>query len=233
MVNKKNASNLVLNIMQEKMLSGEWKPGMKITGEVLLAREIGVSRASVREAMEQMVAMGVLTRRRGDGTYVNDVSSGMRFQELLPDMMLNGYNEVEILDFREMVEPECVRRFTMEYEQEALRELVECCDVMERHMTPGSPEFAQADFRFHLILVNGCRNPVMIKVMEIIRDILAHYQYRANELIGPKTGVQEHRRILEAIESGDPELAALLMCRHIQRSKKDILSRVSETISDN
>lgn len=227
---KKNASDLVMNMMQEKMISGEWKPGMKITGEIQLAQEIGVSRASVREAMEQMVAMGVFTRRRGDGTYINNISSGMMLQDLLPDMMLNGYSEVEILDFREMIEPECVRRFSINPAPELLRELEECCQVMERHMAHESEEFARADFQFHLILVNGCGNPVMIKVMEIIRDILAYYQYRANELIGPKTGVQEHRRILEAIAAGDPEMAALLMRRHIQRSKKDILDRISEPV---
>ncbi|WP_235839121.1 FadR/GntR family transcriptional regulator [Clostridium sp. Marseille-P2415] len=223
-----DTSNHVLNVMQEKIISGEWKPGMKITGEMQLAQELGVSRASVREAMKEMVAMGVFTRRRGDGTYINDISSGMMFQELLPDMMLSGYSEVEILDFREMLEPECVRRFTGRFEPEQLQRLQECCDIMEKNAIASSKKFAQADLEFHLILVQGSGNPVMIKVMDIIKDILAYYQFSANELIGPKTGVTEHRRILEAIEAKDEELAALLMHRHIQRSKRDIIERIKD-----
>lgn len=225
---KVSASNQVLNVMQEKIVSGEWKTGMKITGEIQLAQELGVSRASVRGAMDQMVAMGILIRRRGDGTYVNDVSNGMLFQELIPEMMLSGYSEVEILDFREMLEPECVRRFVSEYGEDQLQKLKECCDIMEQNAETSSQAFAEADLEFHLMLVQGSGNPVIIKVMDIIKDILAYYQYSANKLIGPKSGVREHRRILEAIEARDGELAALLMRRHIQRSKSDIMNQVSK-----
>ena len=90
---------------------------------------------------------------------------------------------------------------------------------MEMNAEASSEEFAKADLEFHLLLVQGSGNPVIIKVMDIIKWILTYYQYSANELIGPKSGVMEHRRIIEVIEAKDEELAALLMRRHIQRSK--------------
>ncbi len=227
-MNGKSASDLVINAIKEKLISGEWKPGMKIAGEIKIAQDLGVSRASVREAMEQMVAMGLFTRRRGDGTYVNDVSSAAMFHQLVPDLMLNGYSEVEILDFREMLEPECVRRFVQGRTAGRIEKLREMCCVMEECAGDGTPKFAEADLKFHLMLVQGCGNPIIIKIMDIIIDVLTYYQYSANELIGPKTGAEEHKRILEAIEAGDGELAALLMKRHIQRSKQDIVDRLKD-----
>ncbi|HIU75832.1 MAG TPA: FadR family transcriptional regulator [Candidatus Pelethocola excrementipullorum] len=221
-MSKLNTSDQVLGVIREKIISKEWQAGMKITGEVQLAQELGVSRASVRGAMEQMVAMGLLTRRRGDGTYVNDVSTGTLFQDLFPDMMLSGYSALEIIDFREIIEPECVKRFIRNYDEEQVQKLITCCDIMEVSAERNSTKFADADLDFHLIIVEGCKNPVMIKVMSIVREILEYYQYSANELIGPQTGVKEHRRIIEAISEKDEELAALLMRRHIQRSKRDI-----------
>ena len=225
---KKNANDQVFNMIQEKLITGEWKPGTKIPGEIKISQELGVSRASVREAMERMVAMGIFTRRRGDGTYVNDVSAAAMFQQLMPDMMLNGYTQAEILDFREMLEPECVRRFIRNKKEEEVERLRDYCRIMEENVSGDGRMFADADLNFHLRIVQKCGNPIMIKVMDIIRNILIYYQYSANKLIGPKTGVKEHKWILEAIEAGDEELAALLMKRHIQRSKRDIINRLNE-----
>lgn len=228
MLGKKGANDQVINAIQAKLITGEWKPGMKIDGEIKIAQELGVSRASVREAMERMVAMGIFTRRRGDGTYVNDVSAAAMFQQLMPDMMLSGYSQAEILDFREMLEPECVRRFVRNRKEEETEKLREFCNIMEESALGDGEKFAAADLNFHLEIVQKCGNPIMIKVMDIIKEILVYYQYSANKLIGPKTGVKEHKRILEAIEEGDEELAALLMRRHIQRSKRDITNRLKE-----
>ncbi|EOS37374.1 hypothetical protein C808_03352 [Lachnospiraceae bacterium M18-1] len=62
---------------------------------------------------------------------------------------------------------------------------------------------------------------LVIKVMDIIQDILGYYQ-QANQTIGSQSGGSEHKRILEAIREQDGELAGNLMKRHIQRSRRDI-----------
>ena len=222
MGHKENASDMVLEAMKEKLITGQWKPGMKIPGEMAIAQELNVSRASVREAMERLVAVGIVTRRRGDGTYIQDLSSASLFQQLLPDMMLHGYVETEILDFREMLEPECAERFARRHRPEQLRELEECCRIMEETADTDRKRFADADLKFHLLIAQGCGNPIMARIMDIIRDVMSYYQYSASALIGPQTGAAEHRRILEAFQAKDGELAALLLKRHIQRSKRDI-----------
>lgn len=219
---KENTGEAVLEYMKEKIASGEWPEGTKITKEVQLAEELGVSRTSVRAAMDRLVAMGVLVRKKRMGTFVQETSPQLFLNNLVPELMLNTYDELEILDFREVFETECTRRFALKHLEEDILKLESCIEEMEKFARDGSGEFADADLRFHMIIVNGCGNQLMIKVMNILHDILRYYQQEANRTIGPQQGVSEHRRILEAIREEDGELAGLLMKRHIQRSRRDI-----------
>ncbi len=219
---KENTGEAVLEYMKEKIVSGEWSEGTKITKEVQLAEELGVSRTSVRAAMDRLVAMGVLVRKKRMGTFVKETSPQLFLNNLVPELMLNTYDELEILDFREIFETECTIRFAEKHSEEDLRELEACIREMEEHVGCGKEQFADADLRFHMIIVNGCNNRLVIKVMGIIQDILGYYQQQANRTIGSQSGVIEHKKILEAIREKDGELAGLLMKRHIQRSRRDI-----------
>lgn len=100
---KENTGEAVLEYMKEKIVSGEWSEGTKITKEVQLAEELGVSRTSVRAAMDRLVAMGVLVRKKRMGTFVKETSPQLLLNNLVPELMLNTYDELEILDFREIL----------------------------------------------------------------------------------------------------------------------------------
>ena len=219
---KENTGEAVLEYMKEKIVSGEWSEGTKITKEVQLAEELGVSRTSVRAAMDRLVAIGVLVRKKRMGTFVKETSPQLLLNNLVPELMLNTYDELEILDFREIFETECTIRFAERHSEEDLQELESCIREMEKHVGCGKKEFADADLRFHMIIVNGCKNNLVIKVMDIIQDILGYYQQQANQTIGSQSGGSEHKRILEAIREQDGGLAGILMKRHIQRSRRDI-----------
>ena len=114
---KKSASDQVVEYIQKMITAGEWGPGMKIFTESRLQSETGVSKASVREAVEKLVAMDILTKRQGDGTYINDLSAGSLFQQLMPSFFLNVYDPITILDFREVMEPACVQMFIDHFDE--------------------------------------------------------------------------------------------------------------------
>jgi GntR family transcriptional regulator len=65
----------VRDALAERIVSGQWKPGMPIANEGDLARELGVSGGTVRKALELMEAQRLITRRQGRGTFVRDQSS--------------------------------------------------------------------------------------------------------------------------------------------------------------
>ncbi len=219
---KKGASDQVIEYIQKKISSGEWTQGMKIATEEQLKTTIGVSKASVREAVEKLVAMDILTKRQGDGTYVNHFTTGTMFQQLAPGFFMNTYDPVTVLEFREVIEPACVKMFIEHFDEERYRTLEENLRNMEESQYTASEIFYQADRNFHLTIALGSENAILIKVMEILNEAMTNYHSMANRTIGAKSGAKEHAAILEAIRIRDVELAALLMKRHIQRSKRDI-----------
>lgn len=219
---KKGASDQVIEFIQKKISSGEWTQGMKIATEEKLKEQTGVSKASVREAVEKLVAMDILTKRQGDGTYVNQLSSGTMFQQLMPGFFANIYDPITILEFREVIEPACARMFIEHYDEERFHRLEEYLQCMKDAQKEDREAFYQADRNFHLTLAIGAGNAILVKIMEILNDAITNYHYIASKTIGAKSGVKEHEGILEAIRLRDKELAELLMKRHIQRSRRDI-----------
>lgn len=220
---KKSAGDIVYNFILEQISSGIWHPGTRISTETQLQQSLGVSKTTVRGAVEKLVAMGVLTKRQGDGTYVNSFTPDTLFQPLIPFFLMNAFDAVALLEFREVMEPACVQMFIRNENQNSTQKLSSLLEQMASAVEQKKADlFSKADRDFHFEIALGCGNPVMLKIYEILSGALASYHESAEQTIGAKTGVEEHRAILKAILDQDEELASLLMKRHIQRSKKDI-----------
>ena len=221
---KKSASDQVVEYILDKIRSGEWIIGGKISTESQLQKDTGFSKATIREAVEKLVAMDILTKRQGDGTYINDITAGSFFHQLMPGFMLDLYDSITILEFREVVEPACVHMFVNNFDEVISAQLEKYLKSMELHQNDTErDDFYRADRDFHLMIAKGSNNPIMIKIMEILNGAMTGYHYTANKTIGSKTGVEEHTAILKAVQNKDAEMASLLMKRHIQRSRKDLL----------
>ena len=220
---KKSASDQVVEYIREKIQTGVWTPGTKISTESQLQSETGFGKATIREAVEKLVAIGVLKKRRGDGTYVQECDAGSLMNRVMPNMMLNPYDIITILDFREIVEPACVELFIAHCDEEDVLALDNLLHIMKEHQhETNSAPFHEADRDFHLKIAEGTGNSILVRVMEILNEENKKYHYTASRTIGAKSGVAEHEAILNAIKQRDAELAALLMKRHIQRSKQDM-----------
>lgn len=220
---KEKANEIVYSIIRNKLITGEWPRGSKITGETELAKQTGVSRSTVREAIERFVTAGVLVRRQGDGTYVRDISP-LVLMTRLQEQDGSASSLLETLDYREMVEPEAVKRLIRNDDRENLNVMITTLDEMQRHSDLRvSDDFSQADTRFHFAILRGAHNPILDQTIHLIQEALICYQYSANQLIGAKTGIEEHAAIVNAVYQKDEELAALLVRRHIQRGRRDLI----------
>jgi len=225
MEKKHVASEQVFNYIEDKIYSQEWIPGMKIASENQLSAELGISRMSVREAIEKMVALNVLTKKQGEGTFVNDLTPGIYLNKLIPLVILNPDNLLEVLEFRLVMEPESARLCAERCDEETIKILEECHEVMEAHNNT-SDEFAKADYRLHMEIAKGSKNSLIIKVNSVLTNIWEHQQKELNKHLGPRRGVIEHKPIIDAIKAGDGELAALYMKRHVMRTYLEIKSIV-------
>lgn len=213
-IQQKRISDEVFEQMKEHILSGEWGPGKKIPGELELAQKFDVSRVSVREAIHRLVGMGVLTIRRGDGTYVSEVAPEDYLNALLPVLMIDGASLAEMLEFRAIIEVESVRLASQRATSEDLDRMAEAIAVMERNRG-NIQEFAAADLNFHVAVAMAAHNGVIIKVNAIIHDMLKKTMEEIVGITGYEGGLFYHERILEAIRSKDEQTAVSLMREHI------------------
>lgn len=220
-----NTSSKVYKMIEGKILKREWLPGTKIMSENQMANELNVSRVSVREAIEKLVGLGVLDKKRGEGTFVNELSPSSYLNNLLPMIMLDTDGLIDIIEFRMIVEEGMARQFAHYCTKEDIEELKNCYKIMKEN-TDNPKVFYEADFDFHMIVAHGSKNSLIIKVMKLMTELLIYHQKVIHEMLGPEGGVKEHKLLLEAFEDRDGEMAALLMRRHLGRTLLEIKSKM-------
>ncbi|MCC5910374.1 MAG: FadR family transcriptional regulator [Clostridiaceae bacterium] len=224
---KVHTSEIVYKTIEEKIFNKEWTPGMKIASENQLSQDLGVSRMSVREAVEKMVALNILTKKQGEGTFVNELSASIYLNSLIPMILINKDNLLDVLEFRKVIEVDSAQMCAERCDDETIENLEECFQIMCDNKDQ-SPKFVQADYQFHMEIAKGTKNSLIIKVNSILTDILKFQQKEINKYLGPESGVEEHKKILHAIKERDANLAALFMKRHIERTINEIHS-IKET----
>ncbi|NNU74432.1 FadR/GntR family transcriptional regulator [Clostridium estertheticum] len=214
-------SDKVFNVIQEKIISGEYKPGMKIMSELKLAEELQVSRVSVREAIEKLSAVNIVSKRRGGGTFVNDLKPSVYLNSLIPMITLGQDNYNDILEFRLIIESEASGLCAQRCSDDLVNEIEECYNNMIKYQDDFE-KFTEEDLNFHMKIVEGSNSPLIIKVNEILKNLLRAHQKLLYNNLGPSGGLSEHRLILEAIKNRDSQLAKLFAKRHIERTIRDI-----------
>lgn len=219
-----NATDMVYDLIVDKIRSGEWTPGSKIWSEIELCRNAGVSRTAVRQAIEKLSALSVVSKVHGSGTYVNTLQtsslSGLPFFQLAESDILS------LLEFRQHFEVGNVKMFIERAEDEDIALLsanyTSMCDNQHN-----SDRFYCLDNEFHNIIAKGSKNPYVIKVADSFFDIMQGGQLGLYQNLGPHIGVEYHGYILDAIQRRDRELAAIYMRRHIEMNVKALRERIN------
>src|SRR5450631_868230 len=209
--------NQVFAQLRDRILGGTWPPGGKIPSENALAEALGVSRVSIREALQMLGSLGLLESRQGGGTYVREYTGEVLLNPLLPYLALAKLDILHVLEYRKIVEKGNVSLAVKRAGSTEIEELERALRSMEAHKNDPRA-FAEADLSFHFLVAKATANPVVMKVNAIIADILKTSMYGIVESLGPKDGLFYHRKILDAIIDRDVPLAESLMEEHIERT---------------
>jgi GntR family transcriptional regulator, transcriptional repressor for pyruvate dehydrogenase complex len=227
-VQRAGVKNQVFEQLRDRIMERTWSPGSKIPSENALAEALGVSRVSIREALQMLASLGLLETRHGGGTFVREYSGEIFLNPLLPMLALDAPDILHVLEYRQIVEKGIVslvvqRMGTAEVEL-LIADLEEALRVMETHRDDARA-FAHADLAFHLALAKATGNPVIMKVTAVITDILKVSMHGIVGSLGPEDGLYYHRKILDAIKAGDRTGAESLMEEHIERTIRRLKSK--------
>lgn len=208
------ASQKVYDFIIERIQGKDWNSGDKILSENELAQELKVSRVAVRQAQDRLVGVGLLKKKQGAGTFVAEFSASSIMDSLIPIILLEKKELRSLLEFRLYFETGNVNLFMQHAGPEYIKRLEDLFKQMEEH--ENSPDlFTIDDFNFHRTIAAGTENPFIIRISELLTEVMMNHQAHLYENIGPEVGLSYHRKILQAIREGDREMAVLLMRRHI------------------
>lgn len=211
----------VLKYLEEKIFQGFWKPGDKIDSENYLAELLGVSRVSVREAISKMVAMGLLIKKRGGGSYVKEITPVNYMDNLLPFLVLGDGDYIEILQLRMSLDVLGVKLFIENKDEDIINELkIIHKKLIESENNP--KEFFMEDMNFHKCIMKGSKNLLIYKVFEMIIQIMGYHAKEQYFQLPLMNRIDEHNLILKAILNEDIEIAQIYMKRHLERTILDL-----------
>ncbi len=205
-----------LSSMLERVLQqGQLPAGARLPSERQLAEQLGVSRASIREAIHELTLKGLVVRRPGRGTVVVNADGGGLGDSLLGVMAPESRDLRSILDFREAIEPPITSRAALRATPADLRSLRAAVGEMEK--AGSEADYAALDRRFHHLVARATHNPLLGRIVEITADWMA--SIRQDALQSPKrrsASLAGHRAILDAIVSHDAMAAGIATVEHIR-----------------
>lgn len=218
----------IVQQIEASVLNGSLKPGDQLPAERELAQRLGVSRTAVREAVKALREKGLVEAYSGRGTFITDGTTHAARQSF--DLMIKiGQQEgsTHLAELRLILEPGIAALAAERVEDEDLAAMREAVAVMERSQK--HPEaYIEADLDFHLALAEAAANPLILSLIDSIVGLLREQRIKIfNVEGGPQRGQFHHKRILEAMERRDPEIARSAMRAHLEQVRQD--SQVSSS----
>jgi len=212
----------IVQQIEDSVLNGSLKPGDQLPAERELAQRLGVSRTAVREAVKTLREKGLVEAYSGRGTFITNGTSQAARQSF--DLMVKiGQQEgsPHLAELRLILEPGIAALAATRVDQENLTAMREAVAVMERSQK--NPEaYIEADLDFHLALAEAAANPLILSLIDSIVGLLREQRIKIfNVAGGPQRGQFHHKRILEAVERRDPEMARSAMHAHLEQVRQD------------
>lgn len=106
--------------MTELISSGQWKAGSKIPTEHELAETFHASRNSIRQAMSQLKALGLIESKRGYGTVIKKQVAPLTLNDIIPSIMFEIEDNLQIFEFHKGIQIECVKLACLRYTDEPM-----------------------------------------------------------------------------------------------------------------
>ncbi len=213
-VDRKSVKDQVFEQLQDQIIRGVWQPGSKLPSENELRKQLGVSRVSVREAIHKLAVLEIIETRQGEGSFVKQSSSSACMSALLPVFLLEKRNLIEVLEYRKVMEVGAIEMAVERATQSDIDKLEVIVRRMEEEESD-EKQFALDDLEFHMTISQATRNPLIIKVNNIIKDILNVSMKDIVHNLGRRDGRYYHRKILEALKRRDKEEAINTMREHV------------------
>jgi len=209
--------------LKDKLMQGAWKEGDKLPSEQEFCNMFGVSRVTIRAALQQLEILGLVETKHGEGTYVKDFSVSGNMDTLHPFMQISQNRDLlTVMEYRKIIEKGTIGIAVGKITAADFNALEETYTTMTDDNST-TEEFIRADFAFHYQLALISKNSMIIKVHELLHEILFTSMTEIVHLAG-RTGPFFHRKLIDALKRGNKVECEGIMEEHIE-TNIDVIKR--------
>ena len=203
-------SDKTTTALREAIVNGTIKAGEKLN-EPRLAEQFNVSRGPLREAIRRLVGMRLVTYVPNQGASV---------------VTLDASSIIELYEVREALEGKAAALAAINMSDKEISNLGELLEIHRRHYESNDGEYMQegGDFDFHYLIIKGSGNQMLAnQLLNELYHLVRMFRFQTSRFASRSNrALIEHEQLIYAIEQRDPEMAEMVMRRHISRAKLSI-----------
>ncbi|HKM06937.1 MAG TPA: FadR/GntR family transcriptional regulator [Sphaerochaeta sp.] len=214
---QQKVSDQVYDQLLTQIKNNTWSEGEKLPSENELRVQLGVSRISVREAIQKLTALGIVETRHGEGSFIKKVTSDNYKDMLFPAFMINKNTLQEILEYRTIMEVGAMGLACDRITEDEIRDLERIVIRMEKN-NDNFRKFASDDLAFHNSIARASKNDLIINVSVFVFELMSASMEHIVTTLGMIDGKHFHRLILEKLKQHDRTGAVDAMRAHVEKT---------------
>jgi GntR family transcriptional repressor for pyruvate dehydrogenase complex len=230
-----SAPRQVAAAIKREILEGALKPGDRLPSEEQLAALFGVSRPTVRAALQELSSAGTVVARRGRGggyrvgalspdtitpTFTELIALSLVVESLTPAQFLEVRRELELLS------ADAAARRRTEEQLERLERMDREIAAVVSDIGPQDPRASfELDLEFHRVLAEAADNPLLVSLEDAMIVVL-HHLFGSGESIPPSRALGDIRSVIDAVRRRDAAAAREAKARHHAPSAEHLRLRV-------
>jgi GntR family transcriptional repressor for pyruvate dehydrogenase complex len=214
---KVRISDQVEEILKELVL--KHNAGDKIPSEDEIARQLSVSKVTVREALGHLEAQGLIERRRGvyGGTFVAKPTSGKMSEVVMNYYRMGHVTPENLVEFRCTLEPTLAMLAAQRITDPEMEELKRNIESIQSELEQGKADTAMA-LEFHTLVADACHNPLFSHVMKALTDVFQKVlEQLPLDLEVARYDLDHSKQLYEAFQHRDSSKAYDLMVSHFEK----------------
>jgi len=200
---------LVLDAIRNAIMNGSLQPRERLM-EIQLAEELGVSRTPIREALRKLELEGFIVMVPRKGAYVADLT----FKDI-----------ADVFEIRAALEGLAAGLAAERITEEELESMERLLVGKQEAITSGDiDKLVEVDTSFHELLYKASRNERLANIISNLREQIQRFRLTSLSFPGRnKESLQEHKQLVEAIQSRDSQLARHLAQEHIENAENVLI----------
>jgi GntR family transcriptional regulator, transcriptional repressor for pyruvate dehydrogenase complex len=226
-IEKQRVAEEIVDQLRSLILTGAYAAGDKLPPERQLAKQLGVNRASLREALKKLEHIGLVRIRQGDGTRVQDFmqTGGIDLMSHLIPLAQSGHVELlrDVLEFRRIYGREVVKLAAARADAADLARL-EAIAVAAADDSLGPADILRLDFEFYVALTQASKNRALALLINTVRTaVMSFAPFFAQVQVSSDVVRRHHRALIKAIAKHDVAQAAKVADTYLTRGAEHLL----------